>query len=251
MIELVLMQSSHFQSVMSAPREPCMLTWSTGHGCRCGMVWVDPKNLGYRPFFQRWLVLNVKDDPERLARLEELFSKYVPELVDWMMLGLIFGEYETKPRMVLPLTNLNLVVSLCHLLASCFQQAPDTEVKYVEGVFVACLTWSFGASLIQGEQKRFDFNLKKLSGMTGSDNAQVLGTSLPGQTKFTIFDYKYHLKNQNWVQWSTEVQEFVPQPGAAFYQILVPTADTVRSTWLVETCVEVFRPSIFVGDPGQ
>ena len=55
-------------------------------GGRCGMVWVDPKNLGYRPFFQRWLVMNVKDDPERVARLEELFSKYVPELVDWMML---------------------------------------------------------------------------------------------------------------------------------------------------------------------
>jgi dynein heavy chain len=214
------------------------------------MVWVDPKNLGYRPFFQRWLVMNVKDNPERVTRLEELFSKYVPELVDWMMLGLIFGEYESKPRMVLPLTNLNLVMSMCHLLGSCFQQAPETEVKYVEGIFVACITWSFGAALIQSEQKRFDFNLKKLSGMTGSDNAQVQGTSLPGQTKFTIFDYKYHLKNQNWVQWSTEVQEFVPQPGTPFYQILVPTADTVRSTWLVETCVEVFRPSIFVGDPG-
>ena len=22
---------------------------------RCGMVWIDPKNLGYKPFYERWL----------------------------------------------------------------------------------------------------------------------------------------------------------------------------------------------------
>ena len=206
---------------------------------RAGMVWVDPKNLGYRPYYERWLVRNVKDNPERTARLEELFSKYVPELVEWLMLGLIFGEYEVKPKMVLPLTDLNLVVSLSHLLASLFQQAPDSDVKHVEGIFLACLTWSFGASLIQSEQRRFDSNLKRLSGMTGSDNASVPGTGVPGQTKFTIFDYRYHIQNQNWVQWSTEVTEFTPTPGCKFYQILVPTADTIRSTWLVDTCVQV------------
>jgi len=217
---------------------------------RAGMVWVDPKNLGYRPYFQKWLVTAVRDNPERVARLEELFSKYVPEMLEWLMLGLFFGDYEVKPKMVLPQTDLNLVVALSHLLSSCFQQAPDSEVKHVEGIFLACLTWSLGASLVQGEQRRFDANLKKMCGMTGSDSASVPGTSLPGQTKFTMFDYKYNLANQNWVQWSSEVTDFQPQPGCAFYQILVPTADTIRSTWLVETCVEVFRPSIFVGDSG-
>jgi dynein heavy chain len=46
------------------------------------------------------------------------------------------------------------------------------------------------------------------------------------------------------------VSEVVLAPSCPFHQILVPTADTVRSTWLVQTCLEVFRPSIFVGDSG-
>jgi hypothetical protein len=28
---------------------------------RCGMVWVDPKNLGYRPFYERWVRLRCGD----------------------------------------------------------------------------------------------------------------------------------------------------------------------------------------------
>ena len=223
---------------------------------RCGMVWVDPKNLGYRPFFARWLATSFEEtndraaNPERANRLQELFSKYVPDLVEWITLGLIFGEYENTPRMVLPQTNLNLVVSLTHLLTSCFQEAPDTEAKHLEGIFCACLTWSFGVALLQNEQRRFDFNLKKLSGMTGSDAASVPGTSLPGQTKQSIFDYQYELSVNAWILWSSTIKEFVPKPGSPFYEILVPTADTIRTTWLVHTCLKVFRPSIVVGDSG-
>jgi dynein heavy chain len=154
---------------------------------RAGMVWVDPKNLGYRPFFERWLKTTIKDNPERLARLEELFSKYIPEILEWLMMGLIFDEYQTTPKMVLPQSDLNLVVALSHLLTSCFQQAPACETKHLEGIFLACLTWSLGASLIQSEHRRFDANLKRLSGMPGSDAATVPGSSLPGQTKFSIF----------------------------------------------------------------
>jgi dynein heavy chain len=32
---------------------------------RCGMVYVDPKNLGYRPFYQHWL-RNKKDYGETM-----------------------------------------------------------------------------------------------------------------------------------------------------------------------------------------
>jgi dynein heavy chain, axonemal len=28
---------------------------------RCGMVWVDPKNLGYRPYYERWVRLRCGD----------------------------------------------------------------------------------------------------------------------------------------------------------------------------------------------
>ncbi|EKX52600.1 hypothetical protein GUITHDRAFT_157080 [Guillardia theta CCMP2712] len=215
---------------------------------RCGMVWVDPKNLGFDPYFKRWL--GSVESPERAKTLDQLYSKYVPQLNEWVMLGLIFGEYEPRPKLVLPLTNLNLVVALCFMLSALLQEAEDPEAKELEAIFVACLTWSLGSALHEDSRKRFDAHLKKLSGMSGSDQPSVSISSLPGASKSTVFDYMYDPKMRGWSSWSSLVQEFSPAPGQAFYQILIPTADTVRSTWLVDTCVKISRPSIFVGESG-
>jgi dynein heavy chain len=41
---------------------------------RAGMVYVDPKNLGYQPYFMRWLAMRARSDSESLNKL---FLKYV------------------------------------------------------------------------------------------------------------------------------------------------------------------------------
>ena len=42
------------------------------------MVFVDPKNLGYRPFFNRWVQERCKDEDDTQAEnLRELFTQYV------------------------------------------------------------------------------------------------------------------------------------------------------------------------------
>jgi dynein heavy chain len=60
----------------------------------------------------------------------------------------------------------------------------------------------------------------------------------------------YNKEQVNWISWTSQVQDYVPAPGMPFHKILVPTADTIRSNWLVGTCFQVARPSIFIGDSG-
>jgi hypothetical protein len=44
------------------------------------MVWVDPKNLGYKPYFERWLARwgNNKDNATFCSLLGEIFEDKFP-----------------------------------------------------------------------------------------------------------------------------------------------------------------------------
>ena len=55
---------------------------------RCGMVYVDPKNLGYKPFYDRWSRDKVEKYSEVMGEsLNELYGKYVPVLIDRIFEG--------------------------------------------------------------------------------------------------------------------------------------------------------------------
>lgn len=55
---------------------------------RCGMVYVDPKNLGYAPFYERWAKMKLEKYSEVMYEsLKELYSKYVPICIDRIFEG--------------------------------------------------------------------------------------------------------------------------------------------------------------------
>ena len=76
---------------------------------RCGMVFVDPKNLGYKPYWERW----VNGHPSKADREEfaKLYNKYVPQCVSLILEGIMDGRQGEKLKTILPVTNLNLVSS--------------------------------------------------------------------------------------------------------------------------------------------
>ena len=64
---------------------------------RCGMVYVDPKNLGYAPYYQRWLRDKfIKYGETMRDSLKELFLKYIPPIMDRIFEGLA-GEELVEP----------------------------------------------------------------------------------------------------------------------------------------------------------
>ncbi len=100
------------------------------------MVFVDPKNLGYKPYWEKW----VNDRPTKVVAesdflqtslekavnksavhpcsvmfqteqdfLRQLFDKFVPNLIDMILEGTIDGRQGERLKMIVPLTNLNMV----------------------------------------------------------------------------------------------------------------------------------------------
>ena len=61
---------------------------------RCGMVYVDPKDLGYTPYTYKWL--NSRERPEEQEVLRGLFTKYLTVCIDYVVEGI-----EDKANMVI------------------------------------------------------------------------------------------------------------------------------------------------------
>ena len=53
----------------------------------------------------------------------------------------------------------------------------------------------------------------------------------------TVFEYLWDGARAGWVPWVQLVPEYVHRPELQFNQILVPTVDTVRTTWILDLLV--------------
>ena len=83
---------------------------------RCGMVYVDSRNLGYQPYIWKWL--NTRSNEEERAALRGLFDKYAAPCIAWVLEGLEGAEVVKRPVQAVPVTNLNMVQQLTTLLDS-------------------------------------------------------------------------------------------------------------------------------------
>ena len=217
---------------------------------RCGMVYVDPKNLGYEPSLYRWLKLRGREDES--AMLRDLMDKYVKPLVDFIQDGIYDNELVVKPRQAVPQTSLNLVTQLCNQIDCALSgQDETTDSQFLEAIFIFAVVWSFGAIIVENvvvqDRTRFDKILKELAGISTGSGATVPINQLPSAP---IYEYYLDLEQRRWVSWDSKVPAYIAPEGGSFEKIIVPTIDTVRSTWLLDSQVQLGRPCLFVGEPG-
>ena len=228
---------------------------------RCGMVWVDPKNLGYRPFYERWVKQrcgNGRQVDEAYAaeaqRLLELFDLYVPASIDLILKGLVNGEACPKLELVIPITDIDLVKQLCCAIDSLWAtpeiragQAENTcigpvgyEKAVLEGTFLFAATWSIGAALSATSRIRYDKFLRDLGSKGGGGDMPQGGT---------LYEFVYDVSIQDWQAWKDRVPVYQQPKPFKFYEIMVPTTDSCLYTYLLEKFAQA-KPILFVGESG-
>lgn len=74
------------------------------------MVFVDPKNLGYIPYWQKWV--NARINKNEQKELTRLFDKYVPSVLEMILEGIVDGKQGEKLKTIVPQTALNMVSSV-------------------------------------------------------------------------------------------------------------------------------------------
>lgn len=204
------------------------------------MVYVDPKNLGYKPYYDRWARDKAEKYSEVMAdSLNALYAKYIDVCIKRIFEGTQGDEILEPFRFIAPRTDLNLVQQLTTLFDSIIP-APDAnppqEEDQLDRLYLFCLVWSLGGSLVSEDRDKFSEFLRVTSNL-------ILPSS-------SLYDNYYDITSMSFVHWDRKVPEYHPPASKKFNQILVPTTDTQRYSWLLNQIMTLKKPCMFVGDSG-
>ncbi|EFN79036.1 Dynein heavy chain 10, axonemal [Harpegnathos saltator] len=237
---------------------------------RAGMVYVDPKNLGYQPYMDKWMRAKSKADQDFLSGMCE---KYVHGSVQLILAGM-FGSQVVEPlRLIIPQTALNMVTQFCYIfdgLLSVEHELTNDRLREVsqeddallepkvakeelwEAMYVQACYWSFGASIVDKARAKFDEHMKKTYRLLPTqDTPAKPATTRNIPSSFpTMYDYVLDVRKQVWTAWKWLVPAYIHDRQKNFSDILVQTIDTLRTTWFVKAMSELRRPVLLVGETG-
>lgn len=226
---------------------------------RCGMVYVQPSLLGWRPLVQSWLQTLPGNaiSEERQQQILHLFDWLVPPLLRTVT------AHCSMPQ---PMLEANLVESLIRLYDSLLDKLKDPQVVermnenritvWLESFFLFSLVWSLGASVNEEGRRKFDVHLRKL--LMGEPPEELKLYMKASGKKVTqlfpegkqVFDFVFDQERDRWISWLDHVEE-TPIPADEKYQnIIVTTRDTVRYNFLLSTMVNQHKNMLFVGPTG-
>ncbi|XP_028911199.1 dynein heavy chain 10, axonemal isoform X3 [Ornithorhynchus anatinus] len=215
---------------------------------RCGMVFVDPKNLKYRPFWNKWV--NRRPNKQEQTVLNLLFDKYVPYCIEMIIEGIVEGRQGEKLKTIVPQTDLNMVTQLARMLdAFLDMEVEDSDV--LEAYFLEAMYCSLGGTLLEEGRIKFDEFIKTIASMPTAydDHVWARPGQLPGQLP-TLYEFHFDPRQKKWIPWNKLVPQYIHNLEEKFIHILVPTVDTTRTAWLLEQMTKIKQPVVLVGESG-
>ena len=205
---------------------------------RLGVVWLPPEALGLRYPVETWMC---KYAPEGMSdALKDEFFKFFDETVEKTIKWV-----RRNCRELIPSMDNNLVMSLCRLFQSIFVEhkgakldAPDI-LQTLQKMFMWSLVWSLGGNVDSedGKEKFSEFIRENFN-------------TVRFPNSMTVYDYVLDPESKEWVPWEHITRPFAFNKSLKFSDILVPTKDTCRYSYLLGTCVEVQRGFALIGDTG-
>ncbi|XP_020606446.1 dynein heavy chain 6, axonemal-like [Orbicella faveolata] len=209
---------------------------------RCGMVYMDPNELGWRPYVKSWMqrtCTKIKDETKEY--LMNLFENYVDN-------GLNFARKKCVQAM--QQVDINKVTTMCCLLESFFfpeKGGPDFNMDTNKLHSLICTTflfvflWSVGGNLVETSMDAFDTFTRDLF----SDTHDV---KLPGSGD--LFSYFVDFDTRRLEPWEKIIPSFKYSSAIPYFDLLVPTVDTVRFGFLMEKLLAINRSVMFTGTTG-
>ncbi|CAG9466771.1 unnamed protein product [Pedinophyceae sp. YPF-701] len=221
---------------------------------RCGMVYMEPSALGMTPLLESWLGKMPAVIASQSKLLERMFRHFVPELVH-------FVRRDLKET----------VATVDHQLCmSCFSLMDSLMVRYnrdetidpltkdekekapamVPALFLFSMVWSLGASCDKDGRDLFDRRIRALLDMA----MQQSMFDIPEEQRFPrdkqVFDWVWDVESMAWMDWMDTQPKYECNPNAPFAEIIVPTRDTVRYSFVMEKLLLNQQHVLCVGDTG-
>ncbi|KAJ3073863.1 Dynein heavy chain 7, axonemal [Podochytrium sp. JEL0797] len=214
---------------------------------RCGMIYMEPHRIGWRDtHVVSWMKRNLLGAPEQ---------KMILAFIDWIVQPLM--TYLRRELTELSETlDTNLAVSMLNIFESLVddcQKVQEVTNKILQGYFLFSVVWSVGASVNEKGRELFNHFLKFI--LTGGDQRYPAPQGLELEAKFpdgSVYDFVFDkMDGGKWRPWVDTIDpSFAISPKAKYDDIMVPTLDTARYSFLLKTLITHNKPVLFVGPTG-
>lgn len=245
-----IMAMNDQMSVMFEPMD--LLVASPATVSRCGMVYMEPARLGWRPFFEAWL----KDLPdslrgdETILLLQAMFEWLIDPISEFLNEGTKSFVETSQVHAVKQM--LGLFNSLLDPWRAAEPPSPNSTAAQLESIFVFAMTWSLGGSLPDDARRKLnEFVRALLSGQNPQypkpKVTKFAKTSIPPD-RGTLHDFLF--RDGQWLSWTDTTTAVEIASDAAPECIIVPTATTALQTFFTKLFLDHNQPVLFVGPTG-
>ncbi len=202
---------------------------------RAGMIYIDAAELGWETLVSTWLSKKFKDDEETKTMHQELFNKWLPSVLRFR---------DRQLREPVPVPDFVSVKSLCSLYDALEkvengfskEKLGEDYASVAEKFFLYCLIWTVGASLDEDSRKKFSAQLAEVDSVLPAGG--------------TAFDYFLDVGKNEFGDWVSKVPGWRATESMTFHDMIVPTMDTVRNGFVVDTLVKAKELVLLVGATG-
>ncbi|NXP46066.1 DYH7 protein, partial [Heliornis fulica] len=229
---------------------------------RCGMIYLETSQLGWRPIVTSWL--NKLPEPLNLKGHQDLLQG----LFDWLIPPALRVRQKQCKELV-PTSNTSVVVALTRLfemlICQTVQEDPTNRnirawimlllFILLQGCFAFATVWSIGGTCDGDSRIVFDNFLRETLAGKSEINpvpASVGKWECPFEEEGLVYDYMYELKGRGcWVHWNRFIKNInCSDINVKIQDIIVPTMETVRYTYLMDLFITHGKPLLLVGPTG-
>ncbi|KAF5218447.1 dynein heavy chain [Trypanosoma cruzi] len=219
---------------------------------RCGMVYLDAADLHWSAVVRRWAASKLADaggEPQCRDFIISLFDTYVQKGLDWL----------AQQKVLISGGMVNVVQSMCDLFTALVKfngvtLMPDPQGESVLPfdskifkernelcglLFAFSFVWSVGGNVEPAAMDQFDTLVRTL-----------LETVVRFPNSGSVYDCTIDFSTRLFVSWGTRMEEFRYDLAVPYFDILVPTIDTVRYSTLAKLLIQYGKPLLFNGQTG-
>ncbi|CAF0812221.1 unnamed protein product [Brachionus calyciflorus] len=219
---------------------------------RCGMIYMDPNQLGWRPlkdsYIQHGLPKNIPK--EHVELIQDLFEWLVDPCIEFIKFNCKFQ---------LPTSYIHLMFSTMRLY-TCLIHEIGTDVTsqvvslWLQGIFLFAIIWGLGGTLNNDSRKKFDVFLREyVNNPEKKPKSIKLSKNNIFPERGSCYDFYFEKKAAgHWRDWTDMInkEESVIAENAKVGDLLIQTDETAKQAFFLHTFLMNEIPVLFVGPTG-
>jgi dynein heavy chain len=214
---------------------------------RVGIIYMEPKGLGLDVLIQSWIDKMPCTIPQIVkSKLTYSFDLYLQPSIFFL---------RTYLKELAPSVDNNLCESLMRILDCLFEpfaivegRPPPTDIMTadlitcIDAHFIFALVWSIGITVNEDGRAMFDAFIRNECAANKID--------FPFPKVGMVYDYLFSLDTKKWIKWMDITDPFEIDSKMSFSEIIVPTTDSVRNTYMLDLLLSNDKHVLMVGATG-